>query len=173
MFFVCIVYCFPCLLSMISFHHLFIDFGTWECINLRVFILTYWLSLTSMATKYDPDNEHEKHVSLPSAPSGHVAGTINVVFQPPLTRRGTGPGLLIVLPPSHAFSESTKKTLDPPPIQKLAEEGFFVVAITYDSGTFNEDVRTGLRFLSQQDSLENRVRMAIIGQSTLCVSSAI
>ncbi|PPR02471.1 hypothetical protein CVT24_002020 [Panaeolus cyanescens] len=79
-------------------------------------------------THYDPTSEQEKPVPLPSAPAITISD--NIVLQPPLSRRGTGPGLLIILPPNEDITPSTKpeKPLDPNPVTKWAEEGFAVVS---------------------------------------------
>lgn len=79
---------------------------------------------------YNPDSLNEKYVPLPSAPL--VTLSENAVLQPPLTRRGTGPGMIIFLPPLSALQANAEgdKTLDPEPVQKWAEEGFAIVGIT-------------------------------------------
>ncbi|KAK6594861.1 lea domain protein [Botrytis cinerea] len=52
-----------------------------------------------------------------------------LTIQKPLSRRGRGPGLLILTPESYT-SRTDRKTLDPEPIQKWAEESFVVVNVT-------------------------------------------
>ncbi|GAA5874823.1 hypothetical protein JCM8547_005251 [Rhodosporidiobolus lusitaniae] len=78
---------------------------------------------------------------LPSAQSVDLAP--NVKLQPPLSRRGHGPGLVIVIPSPIAPSdegkdggsaeqeeqEKMRKLLDPPPLQKWAEEGYAVLQL--------------------------------------------
>ncbi|TFK43298.1 NTF2-like protein [Crucibulum laeve] len=82
-----------------------------------------------VATAYDINSPEEQPVALPSAPL--VTIDTNIVLQPPLTRRGTGPGIIIFLPDNQKLGFSTgEKPLDPEPVQKWAEEGFAVVAIT-------------------------------------------
>lgn len=51
-----------------------------------------------------------------------------ITLQPPLSRRGKGPGLILILD-HYAQIESSEKHLDPPPLQKWAEEGFAVVQL--------------------------------------------
>jgi carboxymethylenebutenolidase len=52
----------------------------------------------------------------------------HITLQAPLSRRGKGPGLVLVL--NHvALIEKSEKHLDPPPLQKWAEEGFAVVQL--------------------------------------------
>lgn len=52
----------------------------------------------------------------------------HITLQPPLSRRGKGPGLILVLD-HYALLEPSDKHLDPPPLQKWAEEGFAVVQL--------------------------------------------
>lgn len=73
----------------------------------------------------------------------------NVLLQPPLTRRGEGPGLVLLRHLDQDVSSagesekdaSVKTTLDPEPLQKWAEEGFAVVQIRSNTG---ELLRKGL-----------------------------
>jgi carboxymethylenebutenolidase len=68
---------------------------------------------------YDPNSANEQSVALPSAPQ--LALAEGIVLQPPLTRRGTGPGLIVFLPPDSTLHLSSKsgddKPLDPEPVQ--------------------------------------------------------
>ncbi|KAJ5059409.1 hypothetical protein J3E74DRAFT_48604 [Bipolaris maydis] len=52
----------------------------------------------------------------------------HVTLQAPLSRRGRGPGLVLVLD-HYAEIGPSEKYLDPPPLQKWAEEGFAVVQL--------------------------------------------
>lgn len=82
-------------------------------------------------TVYDPASPSESAPPLPSAPSS-VLGPSSVL-QPPLSRRGSGPGIVLVLPSPSAIpplGPDAEKPLDPEPLLKWAEEGFAVVAIT-------------------------------------------
>lgn len=80
-------------------------------------------------TAYDSNSPGEQPVPLPSAPIQVISPT--EVLQPPLTRRGTGPGVIIILPlPETPDVRAVgPKPLDPEPIQKWAEEGYAVVGI--------------------------------------------
>ncbi|KAK8203627.1 carboxymethylenebutenolidase [Phyllosticta capitalensis] len=51
-----------------------------------------------------------------------------ITTQTPLTRRGTGPGLILLVSSSLPLAPSDK-TLDPPPLAKWAEEGFCVAQV--------------------------------------------
>ncbi|KAK4040685.1 hypothetical protein C8A01DRAFT_15497 [Parachaetomium inaequale] len=62
----------------------------------------------------------------PSAPCVQVTPEISI--QPPLSRRGNGPGLVLVVSAALDLSRHDK-TLDPPPLQKWAEEGYAVAQI--------------------------------------------
>ena len=72
-------------------------------------------------------------VPLPSARPIDLVD--NVTLQPPLSRRGNGPGLFIMVPKEYrGFSKGVgKRTLDPEPRQKWAEEGFAVVEVRIGS----------------------------------------
>ncbi|KAK8016754.1 carboxymethylenebutenolidase [Apiospora rasikravindrae] len=72
-------------------------------------------------------NPEKTPVPRPSAPSIAVSPTLTL--QPPLTRRGHGPGLVLLVDPSLDLSNCHDKTLDPPPLQKWAEEGYAVAQL--------------------------------------------
>ncbi|KAK7191588.1 hypothetical protein PSPO01_02037 [Paraphaeosphaeria sporulosa] len=65
-------------------------------------------------------------IDIPSAPPQQLSP--HLTLQPPLSRRGSGPGLILVVD-HYARLEVSEKSLDPPPLQKWAEEGFAVVQI--------------------------------------------
>jgi hypothetical protein len=67
----------------------------------------------------------------PSAPHSYPEPQIispHITLQAPLSRRGKGPGLILVLD-HYALIEKSEKHLDPPPLQKWAEEGFAVIQL--------------------------------------------
>ncbi|THY68448.1 hypothetical protein D6C97_00198 [Aureobasidium pullulans] len=68
----------------------------------------------------------EKPLPLPSAPVINVSPL--VVIQPPLSRIGKGPALIILIDQESA-SNPTADSIDPPPLQKWAEESFVVARI--------------------------------------------
>lgn len=93
-------------------------------------------------THYDPNSSNERHApALPSA--ARVRVSPHTILQPPLSRRGTGPGLILVQHDTEVLTEAVKSadspSLDPEPIQKWAEEGFAVAAITLPRGAENGD----------------------------------
>lgn len=59
---------------------------------------------------------------LPMQISSHIT------LQAPLSRRGHGPGLVLVLD-HYAPLNKSDKNLDPPPMQKWAEEGYAIAQI--------------------------------------------
>ncbi|KAL2163877.1 hypothetical protein VTH06DRAFT_3088 [Thermothelomyces fergusii] len=67
----------------------------------------------------------------PSAPCVQITPEISI--QPPLSRRGNGPGLVLVVSENLDLSWH-EKTLDPPPLQKWAEEGYSVAQIRAGDG---------------------------------------
>lgn len=78
------------------------------------------------------DSSQPKQVPLPSANPIHL--NANVVLQPPLSRRGKGPGILIFMPSGYKGRDTNDfKTLDPEPLQKWAEEGFATVQVKVES----------------------------------------
>lgn len=52
----------------------------------------------------------------------------HLTLQPPLSRRGRGPGLILVLD-HYALLQKSEANLDPPPLQKWAEEGYAVAQV--------------------------------------------
>ena len=76
-------------------------------------------------------NSIHEEISLPNAKS--YSPYPGLMLQPPLTRRGHGPGLILVIPEGLDVGPS-EKTLDPPPLQKWAEEGFVVAQVTIPDG---------------------------------------
>lgn len=69
--------------------------------------------------------------STPPAPRVYPKPQIiseQITLQAPLSRRGKGPGLVLVID-HYAKVEKSEKHLDPPPLQKWAEEGFAVVQL--------------------------------------------
>lgn len=72
-------------------------------------------------------NPEKTPVPRPSAPSIVISPTLTL--QPPLSRRGHGPGLVLLVDPSLDLANCHDKTLNPPPLQKWAEEGYAVAQL--------------------------------------------
>jgi carboxymethylenebutenolidase len=119
-----------------------------------------------MATHYDPDAPDEILVQLPSSPL-ITLGAPNTTLQPPLSRRGHGPGILMFLPPSSVvppMSAPGKKSLDPAPQMKWAEEGFAVTAITCEPvmDQIQEALRICIDALVACDKVDVKDKFAVI-----------
>ncbi|EAW07012.1 uncharacterized protein ACLA_087150 [Aspergillus clavatus NRRL 1] len=71
--------------------------------------------------------------SLPSA--ARVVLKPSVLLQPPLSRCGHGPGLILIRPGHFAECQQKNKSLDPEPLQKWAEESYAVAQISLDAQT--------------------------------------
>ncbi|KAJ6189913.1 hypothetical protein N7519_004821 [Penicillium mononematosum] len=67
-----------------------------------------------------------------SLSSAQVDLSPHVTIQPPLSRCGHGPGLILIRPLCYATCQQQNKTLDPEPLKKWAEESFTVAQITVD-----------------------------------------
>jgi carboxymethylenebutenolidase len=110
---------------------------------------------------YDPHSAEEQPVPLPSAPRLSLGN--NIVLQPPLTRRGTGPGLIVFLPSSNSIEprQDAKVSLDPEPVQKWAEEGFAVVGVADD--TVSDSMKTGIAALQDLDEVDVKDKFGVAG----------
>lgn len=118
-------------------------------------------------TFYDPTSPDEQPVPLPSAPLQIISESPSIVLQPPLTRRGTGPGLIVTLPPSLSLQPNPKgKSLDPEPVQKWAEEGFAVVGITATETQLEAAVVKALDALAGLEEVDIKDKVAVLGTST-------
>jgi flavin-binding protein dodecin len=126
-------------------------------------------------TFYDPQSLDEQPVPLPNAVLIQIRS--DIVLQPPLSRRGTGPGIIIFLPDSAHLvlaDQSAPKSLDPDPITKWAEEGFAVVAIT---GTSSDEVSSAAKALKEAlealqalEQVDMKQKFAVIGEYQTDVS---
>ncbi|KAA8649608.1 hypothetical protein EYZ11_004327 [Aspergillus tanneri] len=101
---------------------------------------------------------------LPSSPV--ISLGRNVILQPPLSRCGHGPGLVLMRPGSHAPCELDKKSLDPPPVQKWAEESYAVVQVTLDEDSKSESlddlVRTGMEALMSLAECDKKDKFGLL-----------
>ena len=118
-------------------------------------------------TNYDPDSPDEQSVPLPSAPL--VILGPNIVLQPPLSRRGHGPGLIIFLPTLRGDQDTKiesrrRKPLDPAPVHKWAEEGFAVVGITINGdSTLNTTLNMAVNALVELDEVDIKDKIGVLG----------
>ena len=116
------------------------------------------------------DSSENKPVPLPSAKPVQLGH--NVLLHAPLSRRGKGPALLIVTPSEYLGHKAgdPKKTIDPEPLQKWAEEGFAVVEVKVGSSfqTFKDGCTTGIEALQSLPECTYDGKLAVIGTSTCC-----
>jgi carboxymethylenebutenolidase len=110
-------------------------------------------------TFYDANSPNEQAPPLPSAPLQHL--NPQVILQPPLSRRGIGPGLILLLPQAVEPSTRTKRPLDPEPVQKWAEEGFAVVGITASS-TLAQNMALAVDALKQHDKVDIKDKIGLV-----------
>lgn len=111
---------------------------------------------------------NQQAAPLPSAPSQRIPP--NVVLQPPLSRRGHGPGIILILPEENEAGCSST-TLDPRPLQKWAEEGYAVVEIriTQNDGTsIRSLLQVGMEALKSLPQCEFEDVIGLIGNLFQC-----
>jgi carboxymethylenebutenolidase len=120
-------------------------------------------------TAYDPQSLDEQPVPLPNAALIQISS--DIVLQPPLSRRGAGPGIIIFLPDSTHLvlaDQSAAKPLDPDPITKWAEEGFAVVAIAGTSSDQSpsaaQALKEALEALQALEQVDIKEKFAVIGE---------
>jgi len=91
-----------------------------------------------------------------------------IILQPPLSRRGFGPGLIIVRPSHYSRWEHDNITLDPEPIQKWAEEGYAVIQITFKATqnvvSLGEAIKTAKRGITESLQCQGLL-FGLIGKS--------
>ena len=102
--------------------------------------------------------------SLPNAPVIELGS--GLALQPPLSRCGSGPGLIILRPSSFADCQSRNDSLDPAPLTKWAEESYAVVQITVDTQEhISELITAGVNALVSREECETKDKFALISIS--------
>ncbi|KAL1627707.1 hypothetical protein SLS56_006156 [Neofusicoccum ribis] len=103
----------------------------------------------------------ETPVPLPTARPLTISPA--VVVQPPLSRRGHGPGVVLVVSGALPLGHSDK-TLDPPPLLKWAEEGYAVAQITLDGDPsgFQRDLRRAIDALASLEECSQKEEYGLI-----------
>lgn len=89
-------------------------------------------------------------------------------LQPPLTHRGRGPGLVVVLPPRLSMRPHVtlglKPPLDPDPVKKWAEQGFNVVGLHITGDTdVSEALTDAIVALNEAPEVDEKGRYAVMG----------
>ena len=128
---------------------------------------------SAFPTSYDSSHPDEAPVPLPSAPRRAVADDAAGLFlQPPLSRRGRGPGIIMFLPPAASPGTARARTLDPDPVHKWAEEGFAVLGIPAGASSpeaLGQTVQRAVGALRDANECTTKDRFAVIG---VCQSRA-
>ena len=98
----------------------------------------------------------------------------HLVLQPPLSRCGYGPGLIILEPGQYCQYQKKNDSLDPDPLKKWAEESFNVVQITLETSLCGvsdyvlENVSRGVHALRSQAQCTPKDRFGLLGMKTWC-----
>ncbi|KAI4745079.1 hypothetical protein E4T50_04565 [Aureobasidium sp. EXF-12298] len=103
----------------------------------------------------------EESLPLPSAPV--IQASSSVTIQPPLSRAGKGPGLIILIDQESATKASTE-SIDPPPLQKWAEESFVVAQIDLRKldKSFEGTLSDTLLFIKDLDTFDGNEKFGLI-----------
>lgn len=103
----------------------------------------------------------EESLPLPSAPA--IKASSSVTIQPPLSRAGKGPALIILIDQVSATKASTEG-IDPPPLQKWAEESFVVAQIDLRKldKSFEETLSDTLLFIKDLDTFDGNGQFGLI-----------
>ncbi|KAG4432497.1 hypothetical protein IFR05_012013, partial [Cadophora sp. M221] len=90
----------------------------------------------------------------------------DTLLQTPLSRRGEGPGLLLIVPRDYQGrnSDDLDKTLDPDPLQKWAEEGFAVAEVRVGAGADSaiEYCRQAIQALQDLSQCTSKEKVGVI-----------
>jgi carboxymethylenebutenolidase len=108
--------------------------------------------------------ESEKSLLPPSAPA--VQFSPSVTIQPPLSRAGKGPGLILLIDQESATKASTD-SIDPPPLQKWAEESFVVAQIDLSQleKSFEKTLSDALLSIKDLNSFDGNEKFGVICKS--------
>ncbi|KAH8656547.1 LEA domain protein [Tricladium varicosporioides] len=108
----------------------------------------------------------EEKIVLPCAELVEVQG--GLLLQPPLSRQGHGPGLVVVVPETSRHQHITPDLL--PPLQKWAEEGFATVEIpgsALNDGNAGNALTQAFRALEECDTADGDL-VAIVVYEPIC-----
>ncbi|KAJ5980611.1 hypothetical protein N7481_007909 [Penicillium waksmanii] len=84
----------------------------------------------------------------------------------PLSRRGHGPGIIIIRTDTTTSMKNQRVTLDPEPLQKWAEEGYTVAQVTVSSNcrTVKADLRQAIDALDEHEKCDKKTYGAIVDE---------
>ena len=90
--------------------------------------------------------------------SPFVSPSLSSTFQAPLSNVGVGPGMILLVDRCSDLVDASTHSLDPPPLQKWAEEGYAVVQvhISTDQKDSLADFQDALKFLDEHESCTSR-----------------
>ena len=99
---------------------------------------------------------------LPNAPT--VELDHGLILQPPLSRCGYGPGLIILRPNRLADCQDRNDSLDPEPLIKWAEESYMAVQITVNAQSHTSElVEAGINIFLSRDECQPKDKFALLG----------
>lgn len=104
-----------------------------------------------------------------SLTSAQVDLSPHITIQPPISRCGHGPGLILIRPLCYATCQQQNKTLDPEPLKKWAEESFTVAQITVDEKSaidipsLRELLQEAERGLTERLECDTKEKVGLIG----------
>jgi carboxymethylenebutenolidase len=114
-------------------------------------------------------SETIKSLSLPAAPAISVSPAVTV--QPPLSRAGKGPALIILVN-QDAATKASIDSIDPPPLQKWAEESFVVAQLDlYNLQTsFKDTLSDTISFIKDLPSFDGNEKFGVICSSYISIA---
>jgi len=93
------------------------------------------------------------------------------MVQPPLSRRGKGPPLILLIL-DHLDLSGHAKTLDPPPLKKWAEEGYAVAQLRFSAddklSSIQRSIKTAVEDLRMLSSCEWTGKLGVMIKLAHC-----
>lgn len=100
---------------------------------------------------------------LPSATPKRISK--NITIQEPLSRLGRGPGLILLVDSNIELS-GTSESLDPPPLQKWAEEGYVVAQVSFSREDWAmPDLAEAIGAIRKLDTYDGNPNLGLISES--------
>jgi hypothetical protein len=119
-------------------------------------------TIMSPPAHYDASAPSEQ--PLPAVPTPVERIASDCEFLAPRTRRGRGPGVLVIFAPPQGASRAVG-VVELGVHVKLAEEGFAVVAAyPYDAPRVEDLLRVGVEKLAGHETVEPKGKIALLGQ---------
>ena len=101
---------------------------------------------------------------LPLPSASVIEASLGVSIQPPLSRLGKGPALVLLVDQEY-HAKVPSESLDPAPIQKWAEESYNVgqIDVSKVSGDFGATLSETIASIKKLPSYDGNVKIGIIG----------